>query len=429
MNILMITNTFTPHRGGVARSIEAFTAEYRQRGHRVVVVAPEFENMPKKERDVVRVPAIQNFNGSDFSVVLPIPGFLHSVIDELQPEIVHSHHPFLLGATAIRVARSHLVPLVFTHHTMYEHYTHYVPGDSPAMKRFVIDLATNYANLCDHVLAPSQSTAAVLRARGVITPIDVVPTGVSVDRWRNADGGACRRALGIPREAFVIGHVGRLAPEKNLDFLAEGVARFLGSCERAHFLVAGSGGAEQDIRRILGEAGLGERLHCLGLLDLADLADAYGAMDVFAFASKSETQGMVLIEAMAAGVPVVALDAPGVREVVREGENGRLLLVEDVVEFASALSSIESAPSAKRQRLIAGSLAMAERNSIGRTAEKALAIYARLQGAQGSRDNIHYDNWMTALRLIETEWKVISGLAEAASTALKASARHRDAIT
>lgn len=429
MNILMITNTFTPHRGGVARSIEAFTAEYRKRGHRVLVVAPEFENMPQTEQDVVRVPAIQNFNGSDFSVVLPIPGFLHSAIDEFRPDIVHSHHPFLLGATAIRVARSHLLPLIFTHHTMYEHYTHYVPGDSPAMKRFVVDLATNYANLCDHVLAPSQSTAAVLRARGVITPIDVVPTGISVELWRNANGPACRKAMGIPHDAFVVGHVGRLAPEKNLAFLAEAVARFLATCDRAQFLVAGRGDAEQDICRILNNAGLSERLHCLGPLNLAALADVYGAMDVFAFASKSETQGMVLTEAMAAGVPVVALDAPGVREVVREGENGRLLSVEDVVEFASALSSIESASSAKRQQLIAGSLAMAERHSIGRTAEKALAIYARLQGARGRRDDIHYDNWMAALRLIEAEWKVISGLAEAASTALTASARHRDAIT
>lgn len=429
MNILMITNTFTPHRGGVARSIEAFTAEYRKRGHRVLVIAPEFENMPRDERDVVRVPAIQHFNGSDFSVVLPIPGFLHSAIEEFRPDIVHSHHPFLLGATAIRIASSHLLPLVFTHHTMYEHYTHYVPGDSPAMKRFVVDLATNYANLCHQVLAPSESTATVLRARGVTAPIEVVPTGVSLDLWHGADGAACRKAAGIPRDAFVVGHVGRLAPEKNLAFLAKAVACFLAACDRAHFLVAGSGDGGRDIRRILGSAGFRQRLHCLGLLSHGALADAYGAMDVFAFASKSETQGMVLTEAMAAGVPVVALDAPGVREVVRENENGRLLPIEDAVEFASALAAIEGTTSAERQRLVAGARATSERFSIGRTAEKALAIYERLLGTQRHRDKVHYDSWMVALRLIEAEWNVISGLAEAAGRALAPSARGRDAIS
>jgi glycosyltransferase involved in cell wall biosynthesis len=167
----------------------------------------------------------------------------------------------------------------------------------------------------------------------------------------------------------------------------------------------------------------------LGLLSHGALADAYGAMDVFAFTSKSETQGMVLTEAMAAGVPVVALDAPGVREVVRENENGRLLPIENAVEFASALAAIEGATSAERQRLVTGARATAEQFSIGSTAEKALAIYERLLGTQRHQDERYYDRWMAALRLIEAEWHVISGLAEAAGSALAPSSRGRDAIS
>ena len=428
MNILMVTNTFTPHRGGVARSVAAFTAEYRKRGHRVLVVAPEFEDMPARERDVVRVPAIQHFNGSDFSVVLPIPGFLHTAIDAFRPDIVHSHHPFLLGANAIRVASSRLVPLVFTHHTMYEHYTHYVPGDSPALKRFVIDLATSYANLCDQVLAPSESTAEVLRARGVVTPIDVVPTGVAVELWARADGAACRKLAGIPPDAFVVGHVGRLALEKNLMFLAEAVARFLGQCARAHFLVAGGGDAADALRRTLESAGLGGRLHWFGPLDHPALADAYGAMDAFAFASGSETQGMVLTEAMAAGVPVVALDAPGAREVVRDGANGRLLPGEDAAAFAAALAAIEAAAPVDRQRLIAAARATADDFSIGRTAETALAIYDRLLGTRRQRSEAEYDSWTAVLRLIEAEWNLLSGLADAAKSALTRASREHGAV-
>ena len=151
MNILILTNSFTPHVGGVARSVQAFAAEYRKRGHRVMIVSPEFPEMPMDEVDVVRIPAIQKFNASDFSVALPIHPQLSDTVDAFRADIVHAQHPFLLGFTALRLARHRGLPLVFTHHTLYEQYTHYVPGDSPALKRFAIELATRYANLCDQV--------------------------------------------------------------------------------------------------------------------------------------------------------------------------------------------------------------------------------------------------------------------------------------
>ena len=333
MRILMMTNTFTPHVGGVARSVESFTTTYRQLGHPVLVVAPEFDNMPGEEIDVVRIPAIQNFNGSDFSVVLPAPGFLRSAVEAFEPDIVHSHHPFLIGSTALRLARQFSLPIVFTHHTMYEQYTHYVPGDSETLKRFVINLSTRYANLCDHVFAPSASIAAVLRKREVVAPIDVVPTGVSLELMSKGNGAAFRTVMGIPEDAFVIGHVGRLAPEKNLGLLTDAVVAFLKSDSRACFLLVGWGPSRAPLWRAFREAGLAERLYETGVLTHPILASAYQAMDLFAFASKSETQGMVLIEANAAGVPVVALNAPGVREVVVDGENGRLLAEESVEAF------------------------------------------------------------------------------------------------
>ncbi len=264
MNILMMTNTYLPHVGGVARSVDTFVREFRARGHRVVVVAPEFAEKPADETDVIRVPAIQNFNGSDFSVRLPLPGYVQAQLTDFKPDIVHAHHPFLLGENAVRVAASANVPLVFTHHTMYEQYTHYVPGDSPAMQRFVVQLTTGYANLCDRVFAPSESVAAVLQNRGVIVPISVIPTGVDIDVFSRGDGRALRQTLGIPDRAFVVGHIGRLAKEKNLDFLADAVSRFLKHRPDAHFLVAGAGPAEDDIRKIFEHRRLTKRLHLLG---------------------------------------------------------------------------------------------------------------------------------------------------------------------
>jgi glycosyltransferase involved in cell wall biosynthesis len=199
-------------------------------------------------------------------------------------------------------------------------------------------MATDFANLCDRVIAPSQSVADVLAERGVSVPISVVPTGIDSGAFAAGDRARGRRRHGIPAEPFVVGHVGRLEPEKNLAFLTRAVSRFLAQQPAAHLLVVGDGASRSEIQAICDEAGVGERLHLSeGKLSGQELFDAYRAMDVMAFSSKSETQGMVLAEGMTAGMPVVALDAPGARDIVRDGENGRLLARENEEEFAAAL--------------------------------------------------------------------------------------------
>ncbi|MGE5752311.1 MAG: glycosyltransferase, partial [Deltaproteobacteria bacterium] len=418
MNILMVTNTFTPHVGGVAKSVRGFTDELRRGGHRVLVVAPVFEGAPEREEDVIRVPAVQNFNGSDFSVPMPITGRITAALKTFSPEIVHSHHPFLLGDTALRVAASRDVPAVFTHHTMYEKYTHYVPGDSPKLKRFVVDLATGYCNLCDAVVAPSETVAELLSRRGVSVRVEVIPTGVDLRVFESADGGEYRRRSGIPEEAFVVGHVGRLAPEKNVEFLAATVASFLSRNAKARFLLVGEGPSKGAMLKTFDAGGLSGRLHAAGVLERRELACAYKAMDVFAFASLTETQGMVLAESMAAGVPVVAVDAPGVREVVRDGENGRLLPRAEGRPFLEALQWIAEREPGERRRLAEGAARTASGVSMPRTASKLLALYESLIGTRREPKAIEASPWISARKLIEEEWKILRNIARAAGEAV-----------
>jgi len=418
MNILIVTNTFTPHVGGVARSVEAFTAEYRRRGHRVLVLAPEFPHMEEDEIDVIRISAIQNFNASDFSVVLPLHPALSEQVDDFHPDIVHSQHPFLLGSTAMRLARHRKLPLVFTHHTLYEQYTHYVPGDSPALKRFTIELATRYANLCDQVFAPSESIRDIIRERGVETPIEVVPTGVQPERFAHGDRSLFRATHDIPDDAFVVGHLGRLAPEKNLEFLAQAVIRFLTQHQDTMFLVVGAGPSEATIRALFSEAGLADRLRIAGVLEKQALADALHAMDVFAFASRSETQGMVLTEAMAAGLPVIALDASGVREVVRDRHNGRMLQDETPESFAAALHWAQDLSAGQFHELKRGALATAHDFSLSRSADSALACYESLARRMPEAAIPDETPWREAMAAIRTEWELLKNVAVASDAAL-----------
>ncbi len=414
MDILMMTNTFTPFVGGVSRSVTAFSDQLRDLGHHVVIVAPEFENMPESEEDVIRVPAIQHFNGSDFSLVLPVPGYLSAHLEEFKPDIVHSHHPYLLGGTAVRIASGFGCPLVFTYHTMYEHYLHYVPAHAKRMRQFVINLVRGYCNLCDHVVAPSESVAKMIRERGVEVPMDVVPTGVYVDRFEQGDGKAFRRSHRIPERAFVAGYVGRLAPEKNLSFLAEAVERFVARVPEAHFLVVGSGPSEDQLREVFVEQDSADRLHLVGSQEGEELIDAYHAIDAFVFASRTETQGMVLTEAMAAGTPVVAIDAPGVREVVRDRHNGRLIDLPDAVAFAEALREIARASPEQRRAYSQAARATAAEFSMQKSARRLVEVYGKVLDREplGAKDD---SSWTQAIEEIKAEWGLIRNIAEAAS--------------
>ena len=414
----MVTNTFAPHVGGVARAVEAFSRECERRGHHVLVIAPEFEGFEQGQAGVVRVPAVQNFNGSDFSVVLATPPHVARAVDAFGPDIVHSHHPFLLGATALRLARSRHVPLVFTHHTLYERYTHYVPGDSTALRRFVMLLSSNYANLSDAVFAPSESVAALLRERQVTAPIHVVPSGVDLAPFERGCGAGLRRMFGIPEEVFVAGHVGRLAREKNLDFLAEVLLRFLGRRADARVLIVGEGPKRADLEQRFAAAGLGDRVVFTGTLQAELLVDAYKAMDVFAFSSHSETQGLVLVEAMAAGLPVVAVDASGVREVVRDGDNGRLLGRDDEAAFADALAEVADMDRNAYSRLGCEARATAEAFSLEGVAARALGVYETVtarQRLQQSRD----DDGRSMACYLHAEFDWVRATMGAASRALR----------
>jgi glycosyltransferase involved in cell wall biosynthesis len=417
MNILMMTNTYAPFVGGVPMSVEQFAKEFRAMGHNVLVIAPEFENMPEHEHGVLRIPAIRKFNHTDFSVRLPIPSDIVDAIERFAPDIVHSQHPFMMGASALRIASSLNVPVVFTHHTMYERYTHYVPGDSEMLKRIVAEIATGYANLCDQVFAPSESIAQTLRERGVETPINVVPTGVQLERFKEGSGPGFRKVIGIPSNAFLVGHVGRLAPEKNLDFLADTVATYMDSDESAHFLVVGAGPSLDSLKQRFDGPQLRDRLHIPGTLTGRFLVSAYKSMDVFAFSSQTETQGMVLTEAMAASTPVVAVDAPGVRDVLVDGENGFMLACEDKKAFVAALKRYAALDEDELRRMIRAARETAKRFSMRASAEKAIALFERTI-ERGSAERAEADSpWHTAIERVRTELELFANTASAVGAA------------
>ncbi len=398
MKILMLTNTYLPHVGGVARSVSSFSQKFRELGHQVLIVCPAFANT-ETSPDVLRVPAIEHFRHSDFSFPLPIPVGVHLTINNFAPDIVHSHHPFLLGDTAVRVGAERGIPVVFTHHTQYDKYAHHFKGGDWTLTRtFINDLDVGYCNLCDTVVAPSQTVADDLLARKVTTPMEVIPTGIDLNFWAERDDWDARAELGIPKAAFVVGHVGRLAGEKNLPFLAEAVATFLADRPNAWFVIAGVGPCEADVLLACEKHQVTDRLLAFGVLSPLELKNVYRTFDLFAFASKSETQGIVLAEAMATGSPIVALDAPGVREIVSDRINGRLLYEESVDTFVEALGWVADLDPSKHAVMQQKLTETVQEYSIDHCAQAMLAMYDRAIKLQRVSDPAKLHAWRATVR-------------------------------
>lgn len=414
----MMTNSYFPFVGGIERSIQSFSDEFRRAGHEVMIAAPEWEGQAVDEQYVIRLPAIKKFYHTEFSVNVPLPGLIPKLYKEFAPDIIHSHHPFFLGDLALRMSRQYHIPLVFTYHIMFEKYVHYLPVKNDTARRFVIELAAGYSNLAHHVIAPSNSVRDLLKERGVTAPMTVVSSGVDLRKFSLGNRASFRQQNRIPESAFVIGYVGRLAPEKNLDFLVGCLLRCLKVDPSVHVVVAGSGPSESMIEDAFRSAGLRDRLHMIGILHDQELVDAYYAMDVFAFTSVSETQGMVLLEAMAAGVPVVALDSTGVRDVVNDLENGRLIKETSESEFVQALQWYRSLPEDQKMAMSDKTRQTAQKFSKAACATSMMTVYQQLRHQETFHDETADNAWTHLRERMKAEWDLFKNLLEASEAAM-----------
>jgi glycosyltransferase involved in cell wall biosynthesis len=320
----LFTNNYLPFCGGVTISVETLRRGLQGRGHEVWTFAPRFPGHPETDPRVVRFPSIPAATYPEFALAVPWTPRIGRRVRRLGLDIFHAHHPFLLGPAARRMARRLTRPLVFTYHTRYEKYAHYVPLTRSLVEAAALRLSTRFAASADAVIAPSTLVRDQLRARGVAAPIAVVPTGVDLDRFRPASRAAARHALGLAAGVPLVLYVGRLDREKSVDRVLLAFDRISGTLGGAQLWLVGQGKETEALRRLAGGLGAGDRVHFAGVRAHERLAAWYHAADLFLFASETETQGLVLAEAAACGLPAVAVIAPGCDEVVRDGETGIL---------------------------------------------------------------------------------------------------------
>jgi 1,2-diacylglycerol 3-alpha-glucosyltransferase len=329
VRILMVSDVYFPRVNGVSTSIQTLRQALAEAGHESRLVVPDYPGATA-EAGIVRVPGWQI--PRDPEDRLMHPRALAAKLDELDPadfDLVHIHTPFLAHRAGVRWSRRHGLPCVETYHTLFEEYFHHY---LPFLPRTWLAAAARMISRkeCDGVsavIAPSSAMRQTLLEYGVRSPIHIIPTGINLADFAHCDGPAFRARHDIAPERPVMAYVGRVAFEKNLDFLLSVTEQVRRDLPDVLFVIAGEG----PCARVAGARGGETRARCttcasVGYLERkTELPSCYCAADVFVFASKTETQGLVLLEAMALGVPVVALAEMGTKDVLQEGAGCRIV--------------------------------------------------------------------------------------------------------
>ena len=393
LRVALTAESFLPYVSGVTVSIDALARGLGARGHEVLVIAPRPApgsepspvGSPGPEPRYAWLPSYQLPGLVPPAYRMPWPAPVAAAWREARrwrPDIVHAHSPFVSGASARRLARATGSPLVFTHHTRFADYSHYLgPLAGPGARLTDAHVGRFWA-ACAAIIAPSSDLAAEIRAR--LPPdragnVHVVPTGVDMAGIQSLAPIDLRSAANWPAEALVVATLGRLAAEKSVELVLEAVARV----PEARLIVIGGGPLEASLRARAGRPDLAGRVLLTGALPRMDAMAVLRGADLFAFASRTETQGLVLAEALSAGLPAVAIEGPGVADSIREGTDGMIVPAEPGASRAERLGEAVATlldDDALRSRLAERAAADAGRFALDARVGEVEAIYRTLTG-------------------------------------------------
>ena len=386
LTIGMFTDSYRPEINGVVTSIVGTVESLRRRGHRVIVVAPAHDSVVDRDPDVFRFRSAPFPFYQQIRMAFPLPAKLLLSLPQMPFDVFHTHSLFFVGCLGAFLAQRRGTPLIFTYHTRWTEYAHYLPLSRKLTQAQAVWVSREFCNRCTEVVTPTKGIADVLLEYGVRRPISVIPTGVDLDAFRGGtpDPQSIRSAAGGP----LVLYAGRLGKEKNVDMVIAAFALVAERVTDARLAIVGCGPHERALRAAAAALPCAHRIEFVGALDKPDLGSYYRAADVFAFASTTETQGLVLVEAMAHGLAVAAVDCPVSAEVVADGSG--VLAAPTAEALADAIVSVIRAGASERQRRSEAARLAAAPYSIDRLTDELEDLYERhaSEGPSSSRVSV-----------------------------------------
>jgi 1,2-diacylglycerol 3-alpha-glucosyltransferase len=381
MRVLMISDVYFPRINGVSTSIQTFRRGLHAAGHETLLIAPEYPTDDAgADGEIIRIPShYLPRDPEDRIMKASAIRRLTSSLGKRRFDLIHIQTPFVAHYQGVRLARALRLPVIESYHTYFEEYLHhYVPLTPRRLMRFIARRFTvSQCTDLDALVVPSPAMRRALENYGVRCPMHIIPTGMDMARFNGGDGARFRAQLDIAPAAPTLVHVGRIAHEKNIDFLLRMFARVAERRADAVLIVAGEGPALNHCKSYVESLGLAGRARFVGYLSRErDLLDCYRAGDVFVFSSKTETQGLVLLEAMALGVPVVSTAHMGAADIVNP-QRGAVVAPDDEQGFAAIVLGLLADPARRAAMAQAGRRYAGEWSAHSMT-ERLTGVYAAL---------------------------------------------------
>ena len=373
MHIGYYTNAYHPTINGVVTSISSYRKALSDLGHNVFIFTPHVEEYVDTEPFVFRYPSIDVPKFPDLPLVIPISNAIDHIMPSLKLDILHAHHPVLLGQTAAHKAEKWNLPLVFTFHTRYREYSHYISLKQNFVKEQIDHWLCEYLGKVHHIITPSESMRQILSEEyGFSDQVTTIPTGIDFARYKNATGETIRKNRGW-EENIVLISVGRLAVEKNWGTLLDAAAEVIHKYPKVKLVILGAGAEHKTMQKQALTLGIAENVEFPGRIEPEDVPNYLAAADIFCFASITETQGLATLEAMAAGLPVAAVEASGTSDAFEDGKQG-FLTPNDSVALAQAIEKLVANPDLRNHMGEAAQI-RAKDFDILNQAQRLLAVY------------------------------------------------------
>ena len=377
MRIALFSECYIPVANGVVTSVATLRNELRAQGHRVFLFAPG-THQPGDDEDIYRLPELP-FPRHPYHMARPFPR-LNFEFSALGAEVVHCHHPFTVGKMGADIARKHNLPLIYTAHSLYDSMAQ--NAKSPIVRtmseKAAIGVVKKFCSKAEYVITPSRYTRDALKANGITNRFAVIPSGVTASSAPDGARERMREKLGVAPDCPLMLFIGRLGPEKHVDILIHMVKllkdrQLSGNKGSFKLALVGDGMSREDLEQMGMDLGISDRLIFLGERPHTEVGEFYAAADLFTFSSPSETQGLVLVEAMLAGLPCIAADYGGPREIVLQNETG-IRVPLDPKAFAVAAERLLLNPKEAKKMGHSG-MKRAERYSPQNMASAVLEVY------------------------------------------------------
>lgn len=377
MTVGFFTDGFLPQINGVSTSVNNSAEGLRKRGHKVYVVAPKDPHFKDKNKYTIRLHSIPVIKRLKLRLATHLPEMALLDISKIKFDIIHGHSGGPVTLLGFEYAKIKKVPYVFTYHTLFNKYTHYFLQGKVIKPKMAEVVSRIFCNQCDYIVAPTQRVKNELISYGVKKPIVVIPSGIDVEKFKTAKNGFLRKKLNIANDKKILLYVGRLAKEKSLDFLIKAFSEVARKDKSSVFVLVGDGGDGEAkiLKNLANKLGLEKRVYFAGAVPQDKIAEVYADGYLFLFASESETQGMVIIESLASGLPVVAVKDESL-DLIKNEENG-VLVARNEHAFAESVLNLLS-NSSKREKMSKVARKSAENLSVDKNAEKLENLYRGL---------------------------------------------------